>query len=79
MSIGCILLSRKMAEEGFISHWKKVTEKPDEPQFALARKIVSTPKVVFSRRLQKSDRIVLGWERNARAGGDNKRNQPPER
>ena len=70
MSIGCILLSRKMAEEGFISHWKKVMEKPDDPQFPFARKIVSTPKVVFSRKLQKSDPIVLGWENATLAQGD---------
>jgi dihydrofolate reductase len=70
MSIGCILLSRKMAEEGFISHWKKVTERPDDPQIVLARKIVSTPKVVFSRKLQKTDPIVLGWENATLAHGD---------
>lgn len=69
-SIGCILLSRKMAEEGFISHWKKAMEKPDDVQFRLARKLVNTPKVVFSRKLQKSDPIVLGWENATLAEGD---------
>ena len=69
-SIGCILLSRKMAEEGFISHWKKVVEKPADPQLPFARKIVSTPKVVFSRSLQKSDPIILGWENATLAQGD---------
>ncbi len=70
MSIGCILLSRKMAEEGFISHWKKVTERPDDPQIAFARKIVSTPKVVFSKKLQETDPMVLSWENATLAQGD---------
>lgn len=70
MSIGCILLSRKMAEEGFISHWEKVTERPDDPQFQFARKIVDTPKVVFSRKLQNTDPMVLGWGNATLAQGD---------
>jgi dihydrofolate reductase len=70
MSIGCILLSRKMAEEGFISHWKKVIEKPADPQVPFATKIVMTPKIVFSRKLQKSDPIVVGWENATLAQGD---------
>ena len=70
MSIGCILLSRKMAEEGFMSHWRNVIEKPDDPQVPFAGKIVSTPKVVFSRKLQKSDPIVRGWENATLAQGD---------
>ena len=70
MSVGCILLSRKMAEEGFISHWKNVMQRPDDPQLRLATKLVNTPKVVFSRKLRKSDPIVLGWENATLAQGD---------
>jgi len=70
MSIGCILLSRKMAEEGFISHWQKVTERPDDPQIEFARKIVGTPKVVFSRKLQETDPMVAAWENATLAQGD---------
>jgi dihydrofolate reductase len=70
MSVGCILLSRKMAEEGFISHWKKVAQNSSDPQFHFASKIVKTPKIVFSRNLQKSDPLVLGWENATLVQGD---------
>lgn len=58
-TVGTILLSRKMAEEGYIDHWKRTAERyPEDPFYDFARKITAVPKVVLSRRL---DRSV--WER----------------
>jgi dihydrofolate reductase len=47
-----ILLGRKMTE-GFINYWEGVTAKPDSPEYAFARKMVDTPKVVFSKTLHR--------------------------
>lgn len=52
-SVDCILLSRKMAEEGFIAHWTAVAQKP-EPQFEFARRITASHKVVFTKTLSAS-------------------------
>jgi len=41
--VGAILLGRKMTD-GFITHWRVWVTKPSDPQFALARKMVETPK-----------------------------------
>jgi dihydrofolate reductase len=50
-SAGTILLGRKTAE-GFISYWESVVDnQPDSPEFALAERMVYTPKVVFSKTL----------------------------
>src|SRR5688572_19168914 len=51
--VDCILLSRKMAEEGFIAHWTAVAEKP-EPQYEFARRITASRKVVFTKTLSES-------------------------
>ena len=54
-----------MAKEGFINHWKKATENPDDARFAYAKKINETDKVVFSKTLAKSE-----WENIDLANGD---------
>ncbi len=41
-----ILLGRKMTD-GFIGHWEKV--KPESPEYAFAKKMVDTQKIVFSK------------------------------
>jgi len=64
-SVDCILLSRKMAQEGFIHHWSSVAEKQDNPQSGFARKITEAQKVVFTTTLDKSV-----WERTVLAKGD---------
>jgi dihydrofolate reductase len=47
--IDCILLSRKMAEEGYLDHWGRVAQNhPADPHYAFARKIVETNKVVLT-------------------------------
>ena len=43
-----ILLGRKMTE-GFIKYWENV--EPQSPEYGFARKMVDTPKVVFSKTL----------------------------
>ena len=57
-----ILLGRKAAD-GFIRHWQNTFDKnPDAP---FARKIVETPKVVFTKTLDKST-----WSNTTLAKGD---------
>jgi dihydrofolate reductase len=53
-SIESILLGRKMTE-GFISYWSDVMTKPDDPGYAFAKKMIETPKVVFTKTLNKSE------------------------
>ena len=49
-----ILLGRKMTD-GFVSQWENVVNnKPDSPEFSLAKKMVDTQKVVFTKTLDKS-------------------------
>lgn len=52
-SVDSILLGRKMTE-GFISYWSDVMAKPDHPDYAFAKKMIETPKVVFTKTLNKS-------------------------
>lgn len=52
-SFDTILLGRKMAD-GFISYWSDVINKPDDPWYAFAKKMIEIPKVVFTKTLNKS-------------------------
>ncbi len=52
-STDCILLGRKMTD-GFVSYWSDVTAKPDHPEYAFAKKMIETPKVVFTKTLNRS-------------------------
>lgn len=63
-SVDTILLGRKMAD-GFISHWGNVIKDPDNPEYAAGKKFIDTPKVVFSKTLEKS-----GWDNTAVATGN---------
>ncbi len=63
-SIDTILLGRKMTE-GFVSHWSNVVKSPDDPSYSFAKIMVDTPKVVFSKTLNKSE-----WENTSIAKGD---------
>jgi dihydrofolate reductase len=49
-----ILLGRKMTE-GFASYCQGVLDKPESTDSAFARKMVGTPKVVFSQTVQRID------------------------
>jgi len=52
-SFGTILLGRKMAD-GFIAYWSDVINKPNDPWYALGKKMIEIPKVVFTKTLKKS-------------------------
>src|SRR6058998_2625646 len=47
-----ILLGRKMTE-GFIKYWEGVVANPSSPEHAFGRKMVDTPKIVFSKTLSR--------------------------
>jgi dihydrofolate reductase len=64
-SSDCILLSRKMAEEGFIRHWEEVASNPADPQWAFAKPVAEMRKVVFTRTLDESI-----WTNTELAKGD---------
>jgi dihydrofolate reductase len=55
-SVDTILLGRKMTDV-FISTWLDVMNKPDDPWNAFAKKMIETPKVVFTKTLNKSEWI----------------------
>ncbi|MDD5334708.1 MAG: dihydrofolate reductase family protein [Rhodoferax sp.] len=64
-SIDSILLSRKMAEEGYLEHWGRAAANfPANPHYAFARKIVDANKIVVTDKLQKSK-----WDRTVVADG----------
>ncbi|MDX8534678.1 dihydrofolate reductase family protein [Mesorhizobium sp. VK25A] len=64
--IDTILLSRKMAEEGYLTHWSNAARKyPRDPFYAFAQRIVEAEKVVASDKLQTSR-----WERTQVVSGD---------
>ena len=67
-SIDTILLGRKMTDV-FISYWSDVINKPDDPWHACAKKMIETPKVVFTKTLEKSK-----WINTEIATGDIGRN-----
>jgi dihydrofolate reductase len=64
-SLDCVLLSRKMAEEGFIDHWNNISQKIENPQSTFARKITLAHKVVFTKTLAQSR-----WPNTHLAKGD---------
>ena len=52
-SVDTILMGRKMTDV-FISSWLDVMNKPDDPWYAFSKKMIETPKVVFTKTLNKS-------------------------
>jgi len=60
-----ILLGRKMTDE-FITYWENVVNnQPDSSEFSIAKKLVDTPKIVFSKTLKTST-----WNNTTLATGD---------
>ena len=48
--VDTILLSRAMAEEGYIDHWTRAGERfADDPHYAFARRVAAAHKRVLSR------------------------------
>ena len=62
--VDTILLGRKMTD-GFINHWTAVAANPDDPDHQWGKKFIETPKIVFSRTLEKSQ-----WPNTKLAKGD---------
>lgn len=62
--VDCILLGRKMTD-GFISHWTAVAANPDDEEHAFGKKMIDTPKVVFTKTLERSE-----WPNTELAKGD---------
>ena len=61
LSAAHLLISRQMAEEGFIAHWRQTAEQKNS-QAIFARHIAEAPKIVISTTLSKDDLIPGGWE-----------------
>lgn len=54
LSSDCILISGRMAEEGFCDHWARVAADRGNPQAEFAAAIVATPKLVATRTIERS-------------------------
>ena len=52
--VDTILLGRKMTDE-FVSYWSNVMNKLEDPDYAFAKKMIETPKIVFTKTLNKSE------------------------
>lgn len=63
-SIDTILLGRKMTD-GFVKYWKNTVSDPANPEYSFGRKMIDTPKVVFSKTLEKSE-----WDNTEIAKGN---------
>lgn len=63
-SVDTILLGRKMTSE-FISYWSNVLNNPQDPEYIIAKKMLETPKIVFTKTLNKSE-----WPNTKIATGD---------
>jgi dihydrofolate reductase len=62
--VDTILLGRKMAG-GFISHWANAASDPNNPEYGFGKKMTDTPKVVFSKTLERSQ-----WDNTEVVTGD---------
>ena len=62
--VDTILLGRKMTDD-FITTWSNFVKKPDDPWYPFAKKMIETPKVVFTKTLK-----VSKWVNTVLATGD---------
>lgn len=62
--VDTILLGRKLAE-GFIPHWTNIAKNPKDPEYQGGIKYTTTPKIVFSKTLDKSI-----WDNTKIANGE---------
>lgn len=51
--VDTILLGRKMTDE-FISYWSDVLKRPEDKEYLFAKKMIDTPKIVFTKTLHAS-------------------------
>jgi dihydrofolate reductase len=52
--VDTVLLGRKMTHE-FISYWSDVLKRPKDKEYLFAKKMIDTPKIVFTKTLDKSE------------------------
>jgi hypothetical protein len=52
--VDTILLGKKKTIE-FISYWSNVINNPGDPEYSFAKKMIETPKIVFTKILTKSE------------------------
>lgn len=75
--VDTILQGRKMTSE-FISYWSDVLNKPKDKEYSFAKKMMETPKIVFTKTLNRSE-----WPNTDIATGDlkkrNYKNKEPKR
>lgn len=62
--IDTILMGRKMTD-GFMTHWENTMKDKNDPSYKFARLMVETPKVVFTRTLDKPN-----WQHTVLAKGN---------
>lgn len=62
--VDTIILGRKLAE-GFIPHWENVVKNPSDPEFEGGVKYTTTPKIVFTKTIEKSN-----WNNTEIANGE---------
>ena len=62
--VDTILLGRKMTDD-FITTWSNFVKKPDDSWYTFAKKMIKTPKIVFTKSLTKSE-----WPNTEIATGD---------
>lgn len=61
-----IVLSRKMADDGYLDHWGQAAQRADnDPSYAFARRVVDVEKLVVTRTLRRSR-----WARTNVVSGD---------
>ena len=62
-SVDGIVLSGRMADEGYIDHWSNMCNRhPQDPDFVFTKIITNSPKFVFSKKLKESrwpDTVVI--------------------
>ena len=63
-TVDTIVLGRKLAE-GFIPHWDNVAKDPNNPEYEGGIKYATTPKIVFTKTIDKSI-----WENTKVANGE---------
>lgn len=63
-SVDTILLGRKMTP-GFMTYWLQVVSDKNNPEYAFGIKMIDTPKIVFTKTLEKSE-----WENTKLAKGN---------
>lgn len=67
--VDTILLGKNLAM-GFIPHWAGIAADKNNPEQKAGIKFSTTPKVVFSKTLRKSDPTASGWENTVVENGD---------